>query len=509
MSFLLYSAGASDARNMDSPTLPDAEINRYRALGLAIVIVAAFAGVSMGVALSTWTNTWWIVSLGSVAFAIAIWTIERILTTGLKGKLAPPSAADLPQHRTISDPDQPASSSPDTSNVDIDSDLPSGTLSLRRRLSVGMSILWRFAVATAIGLLVSQPLVAMIFSGPIESQLQSERQSTLADVRRPYQTTLDSLRDLRGAAERSFGERLDSQRERLRCYQELRTAEISGAKMSKCGFTTSGTTGNGTKTKALDTLAASVEEDLDALQDSANTRLTRLDAQRRRVRGQMQQAVAQRRQTFKASLLTQLRALEEVSQEEPLIRYAHWLLFAALCLLDTLPVLVKVQIGGGPYDRYVAQEDALHALGLEEEGRLQRSKIQLRAEAEHRIEATRVKYQEARSRLRAQMDETLQTITEAGDVLQEGVERVTKYIAKIEEANPPQKRELTEKLITFLDELLHVARRRTANASSDTEDGGHSSAPRSPRANGHAKRTGRDPSAADRDLPGDGTSSPA
>jgi hypothetical protein len=279
--------------------------------------------------------------------------------------------------------------------------------------------------------------------------------------------------------------------------------------MSKCGFKTSGTTGNGTKTKALDTLAASVEKDLAALQDRANTRLKRLDAQRRRVRDQMQQAVEQRRQTFEATLLTQLRALEEVSQEEPLIRYVHWLLWATLILLDTLPVLVKVQIGGGPYDRYVAQKDDLHALELEEEGRLQRSKIQLRTETEHRIEATRMKYQEARSRLRAQMSETLQTITEAGDVLQKGAERVTKYIGQIEEADPPRARDLREKLTGLLDELIHAARRRTANASSDTENDGHSSAPRSPRANGRARRNGRDPSGADRDLPGDGTSSPA
>ena len=435
MNLLLYSAGASDASEMQNPPLPTGEMNRYRALGLAILIVSGFAGISMGIALSTWTDTWWVIALGASAFAFSIWCIERILTTGLKGKLAPVSTTDQTSG--------PLGEVPS-----------SGRIPIGRRLSVGWSILWRFALAGFIGLLVSQPLVALIFSGPIQSQLQSEQRSALGDVRRPLEATLDSLQALQGAAERRFGKRLSSQRERLRCFEELRTAELGGVKLAQCGFTTSGATGNGTKTQALDALITSVREDLAALQARANSRLKQLTTERRSVQDQMGKKVEQRRETFEASLLTQLSALEEISNEEPLIRQAHWLLWATLILLDTLPVLVKVQIGGGPYDRYVAQEDALHAVELEVEGRVRRDRVRRVGKVQRQVEATRMEFEEARLRLLAQMQETLGTITEAGEVLQEGMHYVVQYMHKIDEADAPRSEQFKNKLMALLDELL-------------------------------------------------------
>jgi len=48
-------------------------------------------------------------------------------------------------------------------------------------------------------------------------------------------------------------------------------------------------------------------------------------------------------------LLSQISALERLSEREPTLRWAHWLIAALFFMIELLPVLVKVLTGfGGP-----------------------------------------------------------------------------------------------------------------------------------------------------------------
>lgn len=428
---LLWIAGASKVESGSE------EANRYAALGAMILTVAAISATTMSIALRTWVDHPWVVAGGSVGFGLVILTVERTLAISLKGKI-------------------PASDE---------------KLSIGEYLSIGVSVLWRLCVAAVLGVIVSEPLMTEIFSGPISDQLQDKRSAELTEVRVPFRNKLDSLRSVREQVERRTGEVLSTQRARLRDLRALLTAENNGVVIERRGLKTSTVPGYGPKAERFDSLATATNEEVTKLQQRREQRLTGLDSRIDSVSAEMSSAVQERREEFEAGLLNQLLALQAASEKEPFLYRAHWLLWAAFVLLDTFPLLYKLGIGGGPLDQKTRQQEEKYARELGIERHAEEATMGARKEAEAALNRTQIGYKKKRAELEEEVNQFQWKLRTVTGELQDTLTLSQKLLTWIDEEGPPRPQKARRIVLEQTDEILDQLLGYSGASPSGEEEG--------------------------------------
>jgi len=388
---LRISAGATT----DLEECPPSERVKYRVLGGLILVVAALATVACGVALSYRIDQFWIVCAMSLVWGGVIWMLERSIAVTLQGRLATSSKSRIEKGLTW--------------------------------LGVVVSVLWRLTLALAIGALVSEALVVWLFRGPVEKELRVDRRNEVRRLEKSFETRLDSIRALR----RNLESQIDQVQQKVYDYRELRSAEVAGDSVTKRGITTTGDRFEGPVSERVGKLVSTAEGELRSIQKRLQPRIARLDSLVRSVQEEKEQRVEELRSNFSSGIVTRFEALHDVARKQPVILWARRLLFGLFLLIDTLPILTKIVIGGGPYDQHIRTETEKARIDEEVERDAAQRAVPRREEAALSKKKAKIEMDELRDVASTKLEGLQETIKTMNAELQKSWDLLEVHLQKI------------------------------------------------------------------------------
>lgn len=347
---------------------PPSEQNNYEMLGGSVVMVAAIAAVTSGVAASYQFDEVWLVLLTGVIWATIVWNLERSILTSQHGRLVAPVNEEWME-------------------------------TLKRWAGLVISGLWRFGLAVLVGVLVAEVFLISFFRGPIDKHLRAKQRGEVSQLRSEYQSRIDSLRSIR----QRLASQIDEKQELVNDYRALQSAEVAGDKVEIRGIETTGDRGDGEVASRFIGLVSGSEDVLARTRGRVQPRIDRIDSLTASIRADLEDRVSAFRSNFSNGVVTRFQALHEVSEERPSIWWAHVWLFGLLILVDTFPILMKWKVGGGPYDQRIRTElekarleeqmerEVAHgAQPLQKEAALNKAKKKIKAEEYQDITAIRL-----------------------------------------------------------------------------------------------------------------------
>ena len=289
-------------------------------------------------------------------------------------------------------------------------------------------ILARYAFAIVLGVIVSHPLVLLVFDESIEQRLRDDLQVAVtarldqaandkAEIRKQAQADRAAVGGDRHAVRQL--RRLASRRD---CLNELLFAEQSGARRRlPCG-TSSGLAECRSRCQVILTRVRRLDAEI-----SQASRLVR--SSDRDIRNQIRQIdrrtraalagidkratadIAAIEQTFSNDYNARRRALHALEAEDPGVTRTKWWVMALFIVLDITPITMKVSSKGNEYD--LRHDTALvnareRAIGEQQAARQRTAAAAARlAEHEAEIHATVVLTESVRAATRAQMNVSL------------------------------------------------------------------------------------------------------
>lgn len=282
------------------------EKERYRIIGVSVLVTWMFATLSWGYFFSTIVNDDMIVAGLALFFGFAILSVDRTLIAAMS--------------RT------------------------NGSIKV-------MPVIFRLVLAVTIGLFISQPVVLMLFKKDIDTQLELGKQAKLDAYRA-------QLVKLNAGQMATLQQSLDQGRQQL----AQKTAEM---KVYKDGYIkeTDGTGGSGrigesdiARVKKSAYLKS--EEELQAMQRAWEPQQQQLQAQIARMH-----TVDSLKETVYVSTLTngflaQIEALNELTETHPPVKQRYRLIVFIITLIEVMPLLSKILMPKGEYDEKLAAATA-------------------------------------------------------------------------------------------------------------------------------------------------------
>jgi hypothetical protein len=219
----------------------------------------------------------------------------------------------------------------------------------------------RLLFAVGIGILVSHPLVLLVFKDSLTQELLVMRDEQDKKLFERYEGQIDSVRGRNDQL--ALGVRAKEQERRE--WQQFLAFEISGKDtvMACCGSTT-GMRYYGPATRKIEDRIATLGQEIDALktdirqETEANQQvLANLSAQRDTTQATFQSA-------FSFDYVAREVALERLEAREPggqSVRLTKWFLMLFFIFVDILPVFLKMATVRGEYDdRLDAEKLVIH-----------------------------------------------------------------------------------------------------------------------------------------------------
>lgn len=280
------------------------EKERYRIIGMSVLVTWMFATLAWGYFFSTVLDDELIVGGLAIFFGLAILAIDRNLIAAM-GK----SGSWLP-------------------------------------------VVFRLALAVTIGLFLSQPIILMLFQKDIQSQIALNKEKKM-EIFRGQLTTLNAPL-------------VADDQAHIKALQQQEAAGADQVRFLKDGYIkeTDGTGGSGkigeaavAKVKKSEYLKSQDAQDLLVRQDDPQialyqARLDTIEAQNKRAE-----------QVYSANLsdgfLSQVEALSDLLKEHPPMRTRYQLIILIITLIEVMPVLSKLLLPKGEYEARVAQATEL------------------------------------------------------------------------------------------------------------------------------------------------------
>ncbi len=302
-SFLWWLSTADAATLKECPS----EHERYRIIGLSVLVTWAFATIAWGYFFSTMLDDDLIVYGLALFFGFAIMTIDRNLIAAMNKK---------------------------------DGSTP------------WLPFAFRIILAITIGLFISQPIVLMLFQKDITSQMALNKEKKLQQYR-DETTTLNAplLQDYSQHVQ-SINNELQQKQDAVKSYEDSYIQETDG---------TGGSGKIGEKSIArVKRLAYQ-----DAAQQYAD--LKKGDAPKIALyQGKIDSianAVKQKEALYTATLtggfLAQVEALSDLTKDHPPVKARYRLIIFIITLIEVMPVLSKWLLPKGVYDEKLAQQTSL------------------------------------------------------------------------------------------------------------------------------------------------------
>lgn len=282
------------------------EKERYRIIGVSVLVTWMFATLSWGYFFSTIVNDDMIVAGLALFFGFAILSVDRTLIAAMS--------------RT------------------------NGGIKV-------MPVIFRLVLAVTIGLFISQPVVLMLFKKDIDTQLELGKQAKLDAYRA-------QLVKLNAGHMSALQQSLDQGKQQL----AQKTAEM---KVYKDGYIkeTDGTGGSGrigesdiARVKKSAYLKS--EEELQAMQRAWEPQQQQLQAQIAHMHTVDSLKEAVYVGTLTNGFLAQIEALNELTETHPPVKQRYRLIVFIITLIEVMPLLSKILMPKGEYDEKLAAATA-------------------------------------------------------------------------------------------------------------------------------------------------------
>lgn len=283
------------------------EKERYRIVGISVLITWVFATLAWGYFFSTVTDDDLVVDGLALFFGFAILAIDRSLIAAMskKGK------------------------------------------------SMGwMPVAFRLALAVTIGMFLSQPIILMLFKKDIATQIELNKEKKLQAYRQ-------KLTDLNAPLVAQYQANLTGYKKQLKDGED----QVKGYKDSYIKET-DGTGGSGkigaaavAKVKKSEYMKS--EEAFGQTQKELAPKIGAMEDSLKSVEGENKRKEGLYSSTLTNGFLTQVEALNDLLEEHPPLRTRYRLVILIITLIEVMPVLSKLLMPKGEYEERIAQRTAL------------------------------------------------------------------------------------------------------------------------------------------------------
>lgn len=279
-----------------------ADRERYRIVGIAVLVTWIFATLAWGYFFSTVVNDELIVAALALFFGFAILSIDRSLIAAMSRN--------------------------DSKNKFV-------------------PVAFRVLLAITIGLFISQPVVLMLFQKDIQAQIALNKQSKL-DTFRKQLVTLNTARksELQGGAD-GLNAELKAKEEQVKDYKDAYIRETDGTGGS-------GKIGESSIARVKKSEYLKAEEDLIKLKKELAPKLRERELQI----VAMAKEDSIKEQAYIATLtdgfLAQTEALNDLLVSHPPLKQRYRLIVFLITLIEVMPLLTKLLMPKGEYDEKLA-----------------------------------------------------------------------------------------------------------------------------------------------------------
>ncbi len=293
----------------DAHTLREcrAEHERYRIIGLSVLVTWIFATIAWGYFFSTMLEDDLLIYGLALFFGFAIMTIDRNLIAAMQkgegGKGWLPFA-------------------------------------------------FRILLAFTIGLFISQPIVLMLFRKDVATQMALNKEKKLQEYRQQA-AALDA--GAQGDIDRHIAElkaRLDGQQREVQAREDAYIRETDGTGGS-------GRVGEASIARVKRNAYQQAMERYDALKRETEPQLALYAARRDSLRSEAMAKEARYTATFTDGFLAQVEALSDLTRAHAPVRSRYRLIIFIITLIEVMPVLSKWLLPKGEYEERMAQRQAL------------------------------------------------------------------------------------------------------------------------------------------------------
>ncbi|GAA0535765.1 DUF4407 domain-containing protein [Chitinophaga japonensis] len=271
---------------------------RYRIIGISVLVTWLFATLAWGYFFSTVTDDELVVAGLAFFFGFAILSIDRSLIAAMSGS----------GHRKF------------------------------------LPVAFRLLLALTIGLFISQPIVLMLFQRDIQAQLVLDRQGKLEKFRGELAAlNAEHKATLQGDLQQ-WEQQLQQKTAQVKAYKDDYIKETDGT-----GGT--GQVGASSIARIKKTEYLKAEQELATLQRELAPR----QQERQEGLAEMWQENRVKEQAYMATLtdgfLAQTEALQTLTEEHPPLRQRYRLIVLIITLIEIMPLLSKLLMPKGEYDK--------------------------------------------------------------------------------------------------------------------------------------------------------------
>lgn len=282
------------------------EKERYRIIGISVLVTWMFATLAWGYFFSTILNDDMVVAGLALFFGFAILSIDRTLIAAMS--------------RT------------------------NGNMK-------AMPVIFRLVLAVTIGLFISQPVVLMLFKKDINAQLELGKQAKL-DAYRAQLVTLNAGQ--MAALQQSMNEgkqQLAQKAAELKTYKDGYIKETDGTGGS-------GRIGESDIARVKKSAYLKSEEELQTMQRVWEPQQQQLQAQMARMHSVDSLKETVYVGTLTNGFLAQIEALNELTESHPPVKQRYRLIVFIITLIEVMPLLSKILMPKGEYDEKLASAAA-------------------------------------------------------------------------------------------------------------------------------------------------------
>lgn len=282
------------------------EKERYRIIGISVLVTWMFATLAWGYFFSTVVNDDMIVVGLALFFGFAILSVDRTLIAAMS--------------RT-------------NGNIKV------------------MPVIFRLVLAVTIGLFISQPVVLMLFKKDIDAQLELSKQSKLDAYRA-------QLVKLNAGQMATLQQSLDQGKQQLaQKAAEMKVYKDSYIKETD-GTGGSGRIGESDIARVKKSAYLKSEEELQTMQRAWEPQQQQLQAQIARMHSVDSTKEVVYLGTLTNGFLAQVEALQELTETHPPVKQRYRLIVFIITLIEVMPLLSKILMPKGEYDERIAAATA-------------------------------------------------------------------------------------------------------------------------------------------------------
>ena len=221
---------------------------------------------------------------------------------------------------------------------------------------LSLVFLVRIVFAVGIGIIVSHPLVLLVFNDSLVQELTNMQIDGEQEINDKYTLSLQEIQHQDSLLKAEIDKKLETRA----CKENLLLFEMSGKDTTMFCGTTSGMKQYGPRSQEIKEEIKTINAEIQELRSKNFTTMASNASQTDSIRQTKANRLTEFRANFSSNYLAREIALERLERREIggiTIKYTKWFILIFFILVDLLPVTFKALTKYGEYDKYLSDED--------------------------------------------------------------------------------------------------------------------------------------------------------